>query len=89
MRPRGEHEPRGRAAHDAHTSGVISMRTEQLELLASQRTRSALQEAEQLRHARRVASLRRARRLELKAERRMVEAWRRAAQLRGAMEVAE
>jgi hypothetical protein len=62
------------------------MRTE---LLASQRTRSILREAEQLRPALRVASLRRARKLELKAERRMVQAWRRAAELRGAMEVAE
>ena len=59
------------------------------ELLAVQRTRSTLEEAEHRRHGRRVASLRRARRLELKAERRMVEAWRRAARLRGAMEYAE
>jgi hypothetical protein len=59
------------------------------ELLASQRTRSTLEEAEQRRRGRRVASLHRARRLELRAERRMVEAWRRAAQLRGAMESAE
>jgi len=62
------------------------MRTE---LLASQRTRSTLEEAEQLRPGRRAASLRRARRLQLKAERRMVEAWRRAAQLRGAVEAAD
>ncbi len=59
------------------------------ELLAVQRTRSTLEEAEHRRHGRRFASLRRARRLELKAERRMVEAWRRAARLRGAMEYAE
>jgi hypothetical protein len=59
------------------------------ELLASQRTRSALEEAEHRRYGRRVDSLRRARRLELRAERRMFEAWRRAAQLRGAMEYAE
>jgi hypothetical protein len=59
------------------------------ELLAVQRTRSTLEEAEQLRQGRRAASLRRARRLELRAERRMVEAWRRAAQLRGAVEYAE
>jgi len=57
-------------------------------LLASQRARSALEEAEQLRQGRRMASLRRARRLELKAERRMVEAWRRAAEVRGAVESA-
>ena len=61
------------------------MRTE---LLASQRTRSTLREAEQLRYGRRVLALRRARRLEQKAERRMVEAWRRAAELRGAVESA-
>ena len=59
------------------------------ELLASQRTRSTLEDAEQRRPGRRVASLHRARRLELKAERRMVEAWRRAAQLRGTAESAE
>ncbi len=58
------------------------------ELLASQRTRSALEEAEQLRHGRRALTLRRATRLEQKAERRMVEAWRRAAELRGAVESA-
>ena len=62
------------------------MRTELL--LASQRARSALEEAEQLRPGRRMASLRRARRLELKAERRMVEAWRHAAEVRGAVESA-
>ena len=86
MRSRGEHEPRGREAHDAHTREVVSMRTE---LLASQRTRSRLEEAEQLRHGRRVLALRRARRLEQKAERRMVEAWRRAVELRGALEALE
>jgi hypothetical protein len=69
--------------HTMHTSGVISMRWE---LLAVQRTRSTLEEAESRRQGRRAASLRRARRLELRAERRMVEAWRRAAQLRGAVE---
>ncbi len=63
------------------------MRTE-LQLLASQRTRSSLEEAEQLRHGRRALALRKARRLELKAERRMVEAWRRAAELRSAVESA-
>ncbi len=64
------------------------MRTE-LQLLASQRTRSSLEEAEQLRYGRRALALRKARRLELKAERRMVEAWRRAAELRGAVELAD
>ncbi len=64
------------------------MHTE-LELLASQRTRSTLEEAERLRPGRRVLALRRARRLEQKAERRMVEAWRRAAELRGAVESAD
>ena len=59
------------------------------ELLAVQRTRSTLEEAEQRRHGRRVASLRRARRLEKKAERRMIEAWRRAAELRDAIEPAD
>ena len=60
----------------------------ELERLASQRTRSTLEEAEQLRYGRRVLALRRAARLELKAERRMVEAWRRAAEVRGGVEAA-
>jgi hypothetical protein len=59
------------------------------ELLASQRTRSTLEEAEQLREVRRVLALRRARRLEQRAERRMVEARRRAAELRSAVEYLE
>jgi hypothetical protein len=59
------------------------------ELLASQRTRSTLEEAEQLREVRRVLALRRARRLEQRAERRMVEARRRAAELRRAVEYLE
>ena len=58
------------------------------ELLASQRARSTLEEAEQRRHSRRVLALRRARRLEQKAERRMVEAWRHAAEVRSAVESA-
>ena len=53
------------------------------ELLARERTRTHLEEAERLRHTRRLRTLRRARRLEHRAERRMVEAWRRAAELRG------
>ncbi len=61
------------------------MRTE---LLASQRTRSTLEEAEQRRHGRRALALRKARRLEQRAERRMVEAWRHAAEVRSAVESA-
>jgi len=56
------------------------------ELLARERTRSYLEEAERLRYSRRLRTLRRARRLEHRAERRMIEAWRRAAELRGALE---
>jgi hypothetical protein len=52
------------------------------EQLARERTRSNLEQAEQLRYSRRLRALRRARRLEHRAERRMVEAWRRAAELR-------
>jgi hypothetical protein len=59
------------------------------EMLARERMRVHLQEAEQLRCARRVRALRRASRLESRAERRMVEAWRRAAELRGALETAD
>ena len=62
------------------------MRTE---LLARERMRSNLQEAEQMRYSRRVRALRRATRLENRAERRMVEAWRRTAELRGALETAD
>jgi hypothetical protein len=61
------------------------MRTE---LLARERTRANLQQAEQLRYSRRLRSLRRASRMEARAERRMVEAWRRAAELRSALEAA-
>ena len=56
------------------------------ELLARERTRTYLEEAERLRYPRRLRTLRRARRLEHRAERRMIEAWRRAAELRGALE---
>jgi len=62
------------------------MRTE---LLARERTRAILHEAEQLRYSRRMRSLRRASRLEHRAERRMVAAWRRTAELRGALEIAD
>jgi len=52
------------------------------EQLARERTRSNLEQAEQLRYSRRLRMLRRAERLEHRAERRMIAAWRRAAQLR-------
>jgi len=52
------------------------------EQLARERTRSNLEQAEQLRYSRRLRALRRARRLERRAERRMIEAWRRTAELR-------
>jgi hypothetical protein len=44
--------------------------------LASERTRSHLELAEEIRCVRRLRALSRARRAERKAERRMVEAWR-------------
>ena len=56
------------------------------ELLARERTRCNLQEAERLRYTRRLRTLRRATRLENRAERRLVAAWRRSAELRSAME---
>jgi hypothetical protein len=59
------------------------------ELLARERMRSRLQEAQQLRYSRRLRALRRASRLEHRAERRMVEAWRRSAELRSALETAD
>ncbi len=59
------------------------------ELLARERQRSQLQEAQQLRYSRRLRALRRASRLEHRAERRMVEAWRRSAELRSALETAD
>ena len=59
------------------------------ELLARERTRSYLEEAQRLRYSRRLRALRRARRLESRAERRMVEAWRRASELRGTLEIAD
>ena len=59
------------------------------ELLARERSRSRLQEAQQLRYSRRLRALRRASRLEVRAERRMVQAWRRAAEIRSALEAAD
>jgi hypothetical protein len=59
------------------------------EMLARERMRTSLQEAEQLRFSRRMRALRRASRLESRAERRMVDAWRRASELRGALETAD
>jgi hypothetical protein len=60
----------------------------QSELLARERARDYLQEAERLRYARRIRALRRARRLERRAERRMAEAGRRVEGLRSALESA-
>jgi hypothetical protein len=59
------------------------------ELLARERTRSRIQEAQQLRYSRRLRALRRASRLEVRAERRMVQAWRRAAEIRSTLETAD
>jgi hypothetical protein len=59
------------------------------ELLARERTRSRLQEAQQLRYSRRLRALRRASRLEDRAERRMVQAWRRVAEIRSTLETAD
>jgi hypothetical protein len=59
------------------------------ELLARERMRSHLQEAQQLRYTRRLRALRRASRLERRAERRMVAAWRRSAELRSAVETVD
>ena len=59
------------------------------ELLARERTRSRIQEAQQLRYSRRLRALRRASRLEVRAERRMVQAWRRTAEIRNALETAD
>ena len=56
------------------------------EQLARERTRSNLEQAEQLRYPRRLRTLRRARRLEHRAERRMIAAWRRTAEVREAIE---
>jgi len=59
------------------------------DLLARERTRSRLQEAQHLRYTRRLRALRRASRLEARAERRMVQAWRRAAEIRNALETTD
>jgi len=59
------------------------------ELLARERTRSYLEEAQRMRYSRRLQALRRAKRLESRAERRMVAAWRRAAELRSTLEIAD
>ena len=53
-----------------------------IEQRASERFRSNLELAGQLRHSRRQRMLRRAGRIEHKAQRRMIQAWRRAAELR-------
>ena len=60
-----------------------------IEELAQERSRDTIELAERMRPARRLATLRRARRLETRAERRMVEAWRRTAELSTAMELAD
>jgi hypothetical protein len=52
-----------------------------IDQLARERTRSLLEDVEQLRYSRRLRSLRRARRLEQKAQCRMIEAWRRTAKV--------
>jgi hypothetical protein len=59
------------------------------EQLAAERARGHRQLAGQLRLARRLAALRRARRKELRAERRLITAWRRAAELRDTIGPAE
>jgi hypothetical protein len=67
-------------------NGVISMSL--LAELATEEHRRKIERAEQLRPARRLLILRRARRMEHKAERRMIAARRRAAKLRGALDSA-
>ena len=57
-----------------------------MEELVRERTHDRLELAEQLRHSRRLRTLRRASRMERKAERKMFEAWRRAAELRSGLE---
>ena len=59
------------------------------DLLARERTRSYLEEAQRMRYSRWLRALRRARRLESRAERRMAEAWHRTAKLRGALEIGD
>ena len=60
-----------------------------VEELASEQSRSRIDEAQQLRHSRQASRLRRARRMERRAERRMIAAWRRAAEIRDAVGSAE
>ena len=72
-----------------HTMHTMEWSDMYPEVLARERTRGYLEEAQQLRYSRRMRALRRARRLESRAERRMAEAWRRAAKLRGALEVGD
>ena len=50
--------------------------------LASEKTRTAIEQAEQYRLSRRLRMLRRATRIERKAERRLLAAWQRAEDLR-------
>jgi hypothetical protein len=69
--------------HDER-NGVISMFFPHE--LANERTRSAMELAEQLRYPRRLRAFRRAERRERRAQRRLVSAWRRAAELRSAIE---
>ncbi|MGH3154506.1 MAG: hypothetical protein ACRDOB_27795 [Streptosporangiaceae bacterium] len=57
--------------------------------LAQERSRDSVELAERMRPARRLATLRRARRRQARAEHRMVEAWRRTAELRTAMDLAD
>ena len=68
-------------------NGVIKMHL--VAELATEESRRKIELAEQLRPARRLLMLRRARRMERKAERRLVEAWRRAAELRGTLDSAD
>jgi hypothetical protein len=58
-----------------------------MQYLASERTRSHLELAAELRQARKLQDLNRATRQEQRAERRLVEAWRRSAQVKRALEV--
>ena len=60
-----------------------------VEELASEQSRSRIDEAEHLRYSRKASRLRRARRMERRAERRMIAAWRRAAEIRDAVEPAD
>jgi len=57
--------------------------------LASEKTRTAIELAEQYRLSRRLRMLRRATRIERRAERRLLDAWQRAEQLRGALDPAD